>query len=108
MRMLRGVRKAALPNPDKILVVRKISVSRTNVESGTSSADIDIAPSGALSETTVLSMEGGAAGSCGVMASNDSSRSSSRSKSKVKQDMTPIQERKKKMGSKWMAALTYI
>jgi hypothetical protein len=32
-------------------------------------------------------MEDAAAGFCGVMASNDSSRSSSRSKSKVKQDM---------------------
>jgi hypothetical protein len=92
MRMLRGVRRAALPIPDKIGCKEEIrwynnkNVSRTNVESGISSAGI--APAGALSGTRVLSTEDGAGGFCGVMTSKDSSRSSSRSKSKVKDDMT--------------------
>jgi hypothetical protein len=87
MRMLQGVRRAALPNTDKIGCKEEIlAVSRTNVESGISSAGI--APPGALSETRVLSMEDAVVGVCGVMASNDSSRSSSRSKSNVKEDMT--------------------
>ena len=54
--------------------------------SGISSAGI--APPGALSATRVLSMEDAAAGFCGVMTSKESSRSSWRSKSKVKQDIT--------------------
>ena len=58
------------------------------MESGISSAGTS-APSGALSETRVLStVEDAAAGFCGVMISNESSRSSSRSKSNVKDDMT--------------------
>ena len=60
----------------------------TDVESGISSAGIT--PSGALSETRVLSVEDVTAGFCGVMTSEVSSRSSSRSKSKVKHDMTAI------------------
>ena len=63
-------------------MLKKVSRSRTNVESGISSAGI--APPGTLSETRVLSMEDA------VMASKDSSRSSSRSKSKVKEDMIAI------------------
>ena len=96
-RMPRGVRRTALPNPDKIGCEEEIRqfkkmMSRTNVESGISSAGTS-APPGALSETRVLSTveEDAAAGFCGVMISKDSSRSSSRSKSNVKlvkDDMT--------------------
>ena len=59
------------------------------MESGIASAGT-CAPPGALSETRTLStaVEDAAAGFCGVMISKDSSRSSSRSKSNVKDDMT--------------------
>ena len=61
-------------------------LSRTNEESMISFVGID--PPDTSSETRVLSVEVTADGSCGRMASKELSRSSSRSKSKVKPDMT--------------------